>query len=574
MMKKIVIFFVAGLLAVNILSAQGLAEGIKDLNYQKIKSALTVLKKLYDASPKDPQVIYWYGQALIAGEGDPSDAQIAEARTVYQKALTDGVNDAWIWVGIADLDLLQHADMNAVKQKFEQAITATKTKRGENPDILNAIGRANANEGSKYGDPVYGIEKLKRAAELNKTNPDIYNNMGLCYRKLGSESGGDAVKSFLEALTRDPKNVVAMFQIGKIYASQNNKEALENSFNGAIAADPTFPPAYLALFQYYADKDVNKAKDYLDNFLKYADKDPENDYFLADYLFRAGKYQESLAKGKEIEASVGVVAVPRLNILYAYDYDRLGDSVQAKAYLEKFFATAPPSMIEPDHYALAVKVFSKFPGSEAVAADYMQKAIDNDTSRANKFVYANEAADIFGKAKLYAGQVAWLQKADSIKGSMSEADYWKLSNAALNSADYVKTMTIAKNYITAFPDKPQGYSFNVRAAKAIDSVTAIDALAQQNEYFLRSADSVKNKKYVFQNLYFMLNTYVYKTKELDKAIEVTDKMIELYPAPGEENEYAVKTKEQLRKAVAAQNRSGSRSSGGSAGKSLSPGSRK
>jgi tetratricopeptide (TPR) repeat protein len=231
-------------------------------------------------------------------------------------------------------------------------------------------------------------------------------------------------------------------------------------------------------------------------------------------------------------------------------------------------------MIEPDHYALAVKVFSKFPGSEAVAADYMQKAIDNDTSRANKFVYANEAADIFGKAKLYAGQVAWLQKADSIKGSMSEADYWKLSNAALNSADYVKTMTIAKNYITAFPDKPQGYSFNVRAAKAIDSVTAIDALAQQNEYFLRSADSVKNKKYVFQNLYFMLNTYVYKTKELDKAIEVTDKMIELYPAPGEENEYAVKTKEQLRKAVAAQNRSGSRSSGGSAGKSLSPGSRK
>lgn len=549
MMKKSITFFIAAMVAVNVLSAQTLADGIKYLNYEKNKSAISLLKKLYDANPKDPQTIYWYGQALLAATGEPAPEQLTAAKTLYQKALTDGVNDAWIWVGMGHVELLQGGDINAAKQKFEQAITATKTKRGENPDILNAIGRANADGPATVGDPIYGIDKLKRAAELNKTNPDIYNNMGICYRKLGSESGGDAVKAFLEALTRDPKNVVAMYQIGKIYYSQNNKEAFETSFNGAIGADPGFAPAYLVLFKYYAEKDVNKAKEYLDNFLKYADEDPANDLFYADYLFRAGKYGESLAKVKEIEKTPGGAALPHLNILYAYDYDRLGDSVQARSYIDKFFATAPLRSIEPDNYDLAVKVYSKFPGNESVVVGYLQKAIDNDTSKVNKLNYMSEAADIYGKAKMYSEQLKWYQQLVALKGTTTELDYYHLSTAAFSAKDYVQTMAIAKNYIGAFPDKPQGYTFNVKAAKGIDSATAIEPLILQNEFYMKE-DSVKNKKYVFNNLYFMLSYYVYSTKELEKALATTDKMLELYPTPGEENDYATKTREQLQKALA------------------------
>ncbi|MFX5714282.1 hypothetical protein ABTE40_21290, partial [Acinetobacter baumannii] len=83
----------------------------------------------------------------------------------------------------------------------------------------------------------------------------------------------------------------------------------------------------------------------------------------ADYLFRAGKYNESLAKTKEIDAATAANPIPRLNMLYALDYDRLGDSVQSKSYLEKFFAKAPTTEVKPDDYDFAVKVFSKFPGN-------------------------------------------------------------------------------------------------------------------------------------------------------------------------------------------------------------------
>jgi len=546
MMKKNFTFFLAALLAVSFASAQKLSDAIKlvDVDF-KHQVADEAFKKLYAASPKDPEVLYWYVMSII--DGKPSKEELTEANQVIQKALNDGVNAPLLWVASGHVELLSGGDINKAKQKFEEAITATKTKKGENPEILTAIGRANADEGINVGDATYGIEKLKRAGELNKTDPDIFYYMGLCYRKLGSDYGGEAVKAFDEALARDPKDAKAWFQIGKIYQSQNNKDALEENFNAAIKADPTFPAAYLALYTYYADKDVNKAIDYLNSFLKYADKDPENDFFYADYLFRAGKYTESIAKAKEIEANTAAKPLPKINGLYAFDYDRLGDSAQAKTYIEKFFATAPLSDITADHYTLAIKILSKFPGTEVEAISFIQKAMDNDTVKNDRIVYANQAAEIWAKAKDYPDQLIWLQKIVALKGTKSEIDYYKLTNAAINAKNYPLAMSMASDYITAFPDKPQGYIYNVKAAKMIDTATSIAPIIQQNEFLSKDLD--KNRKSIFNNDYYLLVYYAEKTKENEKAMAICDNMLALYPNPGEENDFALKTKEVLQKAI-------------------------
>ena len=181
--------------------------------------------------------------------------------------------------------------------------------------------------------------------------------------------------------------------------------------------------------------------EYLDKYITTADKTPENDVFVAEYLFRATKYNESLAKLKEVDASIGGANLPSLYLLYAYNYDRLGDSVQAKANLEKYFAN-PASKIKPDDYDLAVKVFSKFPGSEGTAAGYLEKAILNDTSKINKLDFMAQAADLYFKAKNYPEQFKWLQKRVELKGSISEADYYALTTAALNAKDYPQSITI------------------------------------------------------------------------------------------------------------------------------------
>ena len=131
-MKKTVSLIVTALLAVQCLMAQ-VADGIKFLNYEKYKSARETLKKAYDANPKDPQTIYWYGQSLIAAEaGGLTKDMLNAAKALYQQGLQDVGSDAWLLVGMGHLEILDGGDINSAKQKFEQAITATTETRGRN----------------------------------------------------------------------------------------------------------------------------------------------------------------------------------------------------------------------------------------------------------------------------------------------------------------------------------------------------------------------------------------------------------------------------------------------------------
>lgn len=565
-MKKTVSLIVTALLAVQCLMAQ-VADGIKFLNYEKYKSARETLKKAYDANPKDPQTIYWYGQSLIAAEaGGLTKDMLNAAKAVYQQGLQDVGSDAWLLVGMGHLEILDGGDINSAKQKFEQAITATTETRGRNkgkanPGILNAIGRANADGGSKVGDPAYGIEKLKQAATLDLTNPDIYINMGISYLKLGGENGGEAVKAYQEAITRDPKNAKAKFRIGRIYQSQNNKELFEQFYNDAINTDPTYPPVYYTLYNYYADKDVPKAKEYLDKYVANADKDPKTDLFVADYLFRAGKYTESLEKARQIEAEVGGIAnLPELNVVYAYNYDRTNDSIKAKESIEKFFASADPSAITTSQCELATKIYARFNGSEAQAVAYIEKAMTLDTLKNSKIAYMGKAAEIYGKAGMYREQLGWLQKQLELKGgTMGEYEYYQFTSTALNGKDYPLTIELGKKYLAAFPDKPQPYAFLKRAAFASDPDTttgaAIEVLDYLDSFYMK--DQEKNKKAIFLNLYYRLQYYVNKSKELEKGLEVADKMLALYPTPGDENQYATSAKGAIVEGIKAREKQGS-----------------
>ncbi len=581
-MKKFLLLLMACVVMHSAMFAQ-YADGIRLLNYEKNKSARETFQKLVDASPQDPQAIYWLGQALLATDGgDPSKEQIAAAKALYQKGLGSIGSDPWLVTGMGHIELLERGDINSVKQKFEQAITASTETKGKNkgkanPGILNAIGRANAKVGSGLGDNLYAIEKLNQAGQLDLTSPDIFINKGINYLKMGGENGGEAVKAYQEAISRDPKSALAYYRVGKVYQSQNNKDLFEQNFDNAITADPTCPLPYFAYYTYYANKDVNKAKEYLDKYVANADRDPKTDYFVAEYLFRAGKNDESLAKIQELEKSAGGNEIPRLSILSAYNYDRKGDSVQAKAYLEKFFANAPADKIEPTDYELAVKVLTKFPGSEAQAATYLEKAIATDTSRINKLNYMQQGADMYAKAKNPAEQLNWMKRMVELKGTTTEGDYYRISAAALSAKDYPQTMDWAKKYMAAYPDKPQPYTFYRKAAIASDPDTTSGKGVELLQYIdsIYSLNKDKYKKELFLNEYYTILYYINKQNALkkspdfkvksdgtktevvdqflgicQKSLEVTDKMIALYPDVADDNnKFAQSVKGEIQKNI-------------------------
>lgn len=544
-MKKTILTLLAFVMAASFAFSQSVDDGIKFIYYQRYKSAKETLEKVVASNPKDARSIYWLGQAYLGAD------DVAGAKALYQKALNDGVNDPWIWVGMGHVQILENNDVNSAKQKFEQAITATKGKKGaENPDILNAIGRAMADGNSQQGDPQYGIDKLTRAAQLNTTNPDIDINLGVCYLKLGSEKGGPAVEAFTDATRRNPQYAGAYWRIGRIYASQSNTEFMNEWFGKAIAADPAFGPVYLDYFQYYKEKDVNVAKEYLDKYVANSDKDCSTDYFVADYLYRAGKYQESIAKANEMENGQ-CKDYMRVNILYAYDYTKLGDSVTALNAVKKFFANAPEGKIDPRDYIIAATVYSKFPEYIDSAASMTQKAIDLDTVTAERIEFMKNMADLMAKDSAFDKQYQWLAKMATLKGKPTATDFYYLAKAAVDSKNCQVADSVAKVYVAAYPDVPQAYGFTVTAAKMCDADTtkglAVEPINNYINFLMK--DSTKNKKIIFNNYYYLLVYYAQYSKELDKAIDITDKMMSLYSDPqSEEYKFAKTTQDQLQKA--------------------------
>lgn len=535
-MKKTGLFFTV-MLSAHCLIAQ-LADGIKFLNYDKIKSAKEAFQKAYDANSKDPQTIYWLGQALIASNsGDPSKEQIDAAKSLYQKGLQEIGSDPFLLVGMGHIEMLENGNINSVKQKFEQAVTASIETKGKNKGkpnalVLNAIGRANAEVHSKVGDAPYAIEKLKQAAGIDLVNPDIMINMGINYLRMGGENGGEAVKAYQDAISRDPKSALAFYKIGKIYQSQNNKELYEQNFNAAIAADASFPSPYLALYDAYAEKDVNRAKEYLDKFVATADLDPLNEFFQAEYLFRSQKNAESIAKAQELENKYGLQTLPRLNVLYAYNYDRLKDSVKAKESIQKFLDNAPADHVQASDYDLAMKILAKFPGSEATAIKYIQQAISVDTNTVNKINYMNAAATMSAKAKNYAGQLNWLLQMAALKKNLSNTDYYYLTDAAIRSKSYAEADRLSDEYIAKFPDQLFGYRAKAQAAIAIDADTtkgsAVPAVLLYIDFLKK--DPVKNAKTLPYQFYYLTTYYHDKAKDYAKTLEVLNALLGIYPA--------------------------------------------
>jgi len=136
-MKKLTTLFLAVLLTGKLLMAQTVDDARKSLYYGRTTTAKQTLDKAVAANPKDPQAIYWLGQTYLSMDS------IGGARQVYQNALNSGVNDPLVWVGMGHVELLE-GKKDAARQRFEAAITASTKKKKEDVNVLDAIGRANA----------------------------------------------------------------------------------------------------------------------------------------------------------------------------------------------------------------------------------------------------------------------------------------------------------------------------------------------------------------------------------------------------------------------------------------------
>lgn len=493
MKKSALALFFAAMFAFPAL-AQNVQEGINNLYAQRYQSGKAIFSKLLAANPNNIEATYWLGQAYLMQDS------VAAAKDLYQKALTTNGNAPMLLVGIGHVALLEGKKAEA-RQYFEQAIAASRGRKANDPVILNAIGRANVDaytDNNKLGDIDYAIEKLKEAAQLAPTNPDIFLNLGNAYRK--KHMGSEAIQAYRQAGNFAP----AIYRSAMLYKTQSlpgegYSDVVLELLNNAIAADPKFAPAYEEMYYYNLlyKKDFPAAESFASKYIANADASVENDYLKAQTVFVQNKFNEAISIGKNIIAQTNNAARPRVYRLLGYSYLGNKDTATACQYVEQFFTKAKEEDIRGEDYLLhATACGNNDP--EVIRADVF-KAVQVDSVLSRQVALLNNAAKdakTNGQRLLEAELNLLSYKLRGNQTSPTEL----INDIALPyyfGGDYKKSDSASKAYIALAPDSIWGYYWSAVALSAIDTTMeqglAIPAYQKVLEIAAKDPDRFKSQ---------------------------------------------------------------------------------
>src|SRR5665647_584864 len=521
----------------NILFAQSIDEGKKFLYYEKFESAQNVFQQMLTKDPNNVDAAYWLGQVYLQ---NTDNTDTAAAKALYQKTLQANPNSGLIMAGIGEIELME-GKTNDARNRFETAINLTKKK--EMADILLAVGRANVD--AKAGDAVYAIDKLKQAAERDKKSAEIQNELGDAYRKI--IDGANATIAYQTALDLDPKNARASFMIGRIYETQGygQEPIYMRYYNDAIAEDPKFAPVYYWLYTYYYQRDVNKAREYLNKYVAVADQDSKNCYAEASLYYVSKLYDEAISKADACIATAGAKPFPNLFGLKAYAYDKKGDSLNAKKSFEEFFAKVNPDKIGPNDFATYGKVLLKFPGQDSLAAVYVDKAVALDTVPEKKLGYVKDIAKSLYDAGKFLEAGKWYGKVLDLDHNYGKVELFYAGYSDYRGGNYKSADSVFKLYQQKFPEDLYGWYLGARSKEGIDSTGALGLAKPDYDKIIQIADTTADKASIKDKLipaYRYMVAYYYNIKhEKDSAIVYNNKILEVDPTDAT----ALKTKDAL-----------------------------
>lgn len=550
-MKKILFTCLSGLMFfAGSLKAQTVQDGIKFLYEDRDQSAKAVFEKLLAVNPNNIEATYWLGQAYLSMKDVPA------ARQLYEKALAASANAPLIIVGMGQVELMENKPSDA-RQRFETAITMTHGRKGDDPDILNAVGRANVE--AKGGDLAYAIEKLEAAAQRTSKNPDIFLNLGNAYRKAKpGENGGMAYSNYKKALDIDPNFAIANYRIAKLFETQQNWDLFVDNLNQTIAKDPGFGPAYYDLYYYYLLKvdpttgkiDFTKADDYAKKFIANTDPDVQNDYLRAQTLWAQKNYKDAITIAQGIISKAGDKTLPRTYKLLAYSYEGVGDTAQAKTYIDQYFANQNKEDFVPPDYLLKADIYSGTPGvdpNEVVKT--FADAVKADTLLQGKIDLLKKGSTLFKNKKQYEQEAQLDQMIVDLKPNPSLFDMFNVGLAYYLAGKYDTSRKVFLKIQDKFPTEVYGYEMawnNSRISDSTytDSTNIPDAIKL---FDFSQKDTVKYRKQYLSTAGYLAQYYANVAKDAAKALDYINKMLEVDPGNANLNDVKTQLENSLKK---------------------------
>jgi tetratricopeptide (TPR) repeat protein len=517
-MKKILLTVCTAFLLAN-LNAQNIQDGINHLYADRFKNAEQTFQKILATNPNSAEATYWLGQTYL--DMDNNNA----ARQLYDKALAANGNNPLIMVGKGHVLLLDKKKEDA-RQLFESAITLSTTKKGDDPVILNAIGRANVD--AKEGNLDYAIQVLERAFQRDSKNPEIALNLGNAYRKRDVGVGGKAYEYYKLASDLNPRFAYPYVRIAAIYATQKQWDLVLENLNKAIQVDPSFSLGYYELFYYYffVKQDFSQAEATLNKYIgsRSGEDHMEDDYMYSQLCWAKKDWTCSITKAEGVKAAMGANVKPKVYRQLAYSYFGKGDLAQARSNIDQFFSKAKEETPVPPDYVLKADIYTAGGATcEEVYATYMQ-GVAADTVVQSKIDFLTKAADFF-KTKKCTKQEADMRLA--IYNIRPNANPTYLVNIGIlysQANDLLKADSIFTVYTTLAPDSIYGYYWRGRINFSLDTTMTVDPyvgnmiMNYDKTLSIATTDAVRYKFHGLSAAKALMAYYINIRKSIDTAM--------------------------------------------------------
>ncbi|MBW2090509.1 MAG: tetratricopeptide repeat protein [Deltaproteobacteria bacterium] len=202
----------------------------------------------------------------------------------------------------ARLFLYQLAKLQVDLRQYGEAITTLETLKNRLPqeqraDILKQLGYLYA----KTKNPDKSIEVYEEAAQVDKTDPNIYYNLMRLYQVKGDMAGYR--KSLVGALRANPTDLDTRYKLAQAYAEAGEIEKAEEEFRRLLEVDPNYLEARLELIKLLEKS--GQIGPQIEEYEFLLAKKPDDKvvrynlgalYFEAGKLDQSKKYMEELAR--------------------------------------------------------------------------------------------------------------------------------------------------------------------------------------------------------------------------------------------------------------------------------------
>jgi tetratricopeptide (TPR) repeat protein len=516
-MKKTLLSVVAVALLAIAGSAQTVQDGINHLYADRFKSATEVFQKLLAANPNNAEAIFWQGQVYF----DMDDN--AKAKDLYQKALSTVGSQPLVLVGMGHSELTENKFAEA-KSRFEAALAASKNKKGQDDaNVQTAIGRALVDV--KGGDYNWAVQLLEAAHLANPKNTETLLQLGNAYRRAGEGSGGGkAFEAYRKAITVDPTFAVADLRLAKMFETQRNWDLVLEYLNSAVKRNPKFAPAYYELFFYHLyRRQYDEAEKNVDAFTNSSDPSWENDYLKAQICYAKKDYNCAISKGETVVATNGEGTKPRVLRSLALAYFENNDAVNAKKYIDKYFAKEKD--LDKFSYETKLNIYKKSGGTPDEIVKIYVDGAKADTLLSGRIDFLKMGIAEMKEQKLRDKEAILIGEIIPLRKNPIINDYFDLALAHYFTPNYTKSREASLIMIDKFSDQVYGYDWAVNNSKILDTVKKdsiyVPDLLKLEGFAVK--DTVKFKKQYLNAVRSLANYYFSDLKHKEKSIEYLNK---------------------------------------------------